>query len=171
MLQVVKTSSKSLRDSRKSLVFAALLRHTQKIDETPLEEGADRIVKTQKAAKVLSWYRQTITEVGGSVPQLGSEFFSEDEAKALDSIESSLWARGDQKNPPKSGVEVATRMGIRSIVQLLVRGMNGEVFGGGDDAGACFLETVHYGLPKLHTPKGAVATADVDSLIRQLLGL
>lgn len=172
MLQVVTKSSKSLRDSRKAIVAAALLRHSDKIATVPLEEGADRIVKTENAAKVLSWYRKTITDVGGSIPQLGGEFFSADEVNRLNSIESDIWTRGEQKTPPKAGLEVAARMALRTVLQsILIKAMNQDVFGSADDASACFLETVHYGLPKLHTPKGSVATADVDSLIRQLLGL
>ena len=171
-MQVVHVSSKSIRNSRKAIIAAALKRQGEKIGEVTPEEGATTIVRGTVPPKVVTWYRQIVESVGGSVPQLAGEVFSDDETAKLNQIESDLWARGDQKAPPKTGVEIATRIALRSVIQGLIPAANPEVFPPQkEDSTACFLETVHYGLPKLHTPKGAVATADVDSLIRQLLGL
>lgn len=171
-MQVITTSSKSLRDQRKKIVAAALLREGQQAATITPEEGVDQLIRTEKGAKVLSWYRNKIAEHSGSIPSIAGEFFTKEERDQLNAIESQLWERTDKATPPKTGGEVGTRMALRLVMQnLLIPLANQTSFPPSrEDSAACFVESVNAGLPKLRTPKGAVASADAESLIRMLLG-
>ena len=171
-MQVITTSSKSLRDKRKAIVNAAIKRQGKNVVDVTPEEGVDRLVRGELAPKLVTWYRQRVKDTGGSIPTMVSDLFTDDECETLNEIESQLWTRTDKATPPKAGGEVGARMALRVLMQSIIPLANPEVFNPENpDSGACFVESVNAGLPKLRTPKGAVASADAESLIRMLLGL
>lgn len=175
MLHVIKTSAKSLRDSRKATVNAALRRWVDSVKDTPNEEGVDSLVKVD-AVGIAQAYRNTIRNVNGSVPRLAETLFQEGERSALDSIEAELWSRTEKSTPPKVGTDYGVKLLLRFVGSKLFKFRNTTNFppkkedeSDNTDAGACFAESLNYQLPKLRTPKGAVSTSDSVSFIEELL--
>jgi len=171
-VSMVQVSAKLLRESRKQIIRGALRSQGEGVATTPIEAGADTLVRGELAGRMLSWYRSMVTTHEGSIPKIGGEFFSPEEGAQLQNIESELWQRGDKQTPPKDGVGVGVRMIQRVVLAALSKAINTDNFPPTEeDSHPRWVESVSLGLPKLHTPKAGVATATADQLIRQLLGI
>jgi hypothetical protein len=175
MLHVIKTSAKSLRDSRKATVNAAIRRWVESVKDTPDEERVDMLVRSEMVG-VTQAYRNLVKGVNGSVPRLVETLFQEGERSALDSIEAELWSRTDKSAPPKVGTDYGVKLLLRFVSSKLFKFRNTTSFPAKNDddsentdAGACFAESLNFGLPKLRTPKGSISTSDAISGIEELL--